>query len=392
MNAQLLEPAIQEFIDQNIGADVAKLAFQKNPFDGISWQEILKQIASKTKSKTKLPSFFEAKNMIYPSKISVEQTSSEVTAKYKSSLVSGDKLLDATGGFGIDSFFFSKTVSNVIHCEINPELSTIVRHNFKQLKAENIDCFAKDSLEFLEENNLFFDWIYIDPSRRNEHKGKVFMLADCLPNVPELQEIYWKYTHKLLLKTAPLLDIAAGLSELKNVKTIHIVAVNNEVKELLWEIEKDYTDFVKIKAINLGKNTPEFFEFEHTSHPISVLYKTPQKYLYEPNSAIMKSGGFDQVAAQFNLGKLHQNSHLYTSNEIIDFPGRVFEIQKQFGYQKNDIKTHLSGNKINVSTRNFPETVEQLRKKWRLSDGGTDYCFFTTDLNNAKIVLLCKKI
>ena len=392
MNAQLLEPTIQEFIDQNIGADVAKLAFQKNPFEGISWQEILNQIASKTKSKTKLPNFFETKNIIYPSKVSVEQTSSEITAKYKSSLVSGDKLLDATGGFGVDSFFFSKAVSKVIHCEINPELSTIVSHNFKQLKAENIDCFAKDSLEFLEENNLFFDWIYIDPSRRNEHKGKVFMLADCLPNVPEMQETYWKYTNKILLKTAPLLDIAAGLSELKNVKKIHIVAVNNEVKELLWEIEKDYTDFVQIKAINLGKNTPEVFEFELSSHPITVLYNAPQKYLYEPNSAIMKSGGFDQVAAQFNLGKLHQNSHLYTSDEIIDFPGRVFEIQKQFGYQKNDMKTHLSGNKINISTRNFPETVEQLRKKWRLSDGGTDYCFFTTDLNNAKIVLLCTKI
>lgn len=388
---EILNSEIQSYIYEKTGSDISKLAFQKNPFPEIDFKIILNQIEARTKSKEKLPTWFTSKNIIYPNKISVEQTSSEVTAKYKSEIVSGENLIDLSGGFGVDAFYFSKKINQVIHCEINQELSKIVADNFEQLKSNNINCISGDSSEIIENLNQKFDWIYIDPSRRNDTKGKVFMLKDCLPNVPELQDFYFQYTHNILIKTAPILDITAGLSELKNVKTIHIVAVDNEVKELLWEIEKDFQKDVTIKTINFNKEENQFFQFNINSENYASL-GLPQKYLYEPNSAIMKSGGFIEVAAQFSLDKLHQNSHLYTSDELIEFPGRVFQIDKIIDYSKKEIHSNLSNQKANVTTRNFPDSVETIRKKWKIKDGGTVYCFFTTDKNDTKIVLLCTKI
>ena len=388
---QLLQNEIQLFINQNIGKKSSVLALQKNPFPSIDFKLIINQIEAKSKAKDKLPTWFNSQNCIYPSKISVEQTSSETTAQYKASLVSGTSLLDATGGFGIDDYYFSKKIKSVIHCELNSELSTIVKHNYKTLKVNNIDCIIGDSTEILASLNRQFEYIYIDPSRRNDQKGKVFMLKDCLPNVPDLLEYYFKYTSNILIKTAPILDITSGLNELKNVKRIHIVAVDNEVKELLWEIEKNYSNTITIKTFNSNKQNNELFEFQLNNNIYSN-YSLPKKYLLEPNSAIMKSGGFNEISHQFNIEKLNVNSHLYTSDGLIDFPGRIFEVIQNIPYSKNEMKKFLQGTKANVTTRNFPDTVENIRKKWKINDGGLTYCFFTTDKNENKIVLICNKI
>lgn len=392
MDFPILNPSIQEFIQKQIGVSVATLALQKNPFPDVDWITILNQIEAKSKSKEKLPTWFKTENIIYPSKISVEQTSSESTAQYKSSLIEGKNLIDLTGGFGVDDFYFAKQFINVTHCEINTELSEIVKHNFEQLGVANINCIAGDSFGILETLPTKWDWMYIDPSRRNDAKGKVFMLKDCLPNVPENLNSYFEKSNAILIKTAPLLDIAAGLSELQNVKTIHIVALENEVKELLWEVHKNYSGAITIKTVNLTKETNAVFEFKLNEDQAETNYSLPKRYLYEPNSAIMKSGGFDAISLQFQLDKLHKHSHLYTSNELIDFPGRIFEIQQAIPYSKKEIKTHLENSKHNITTRNFPETVEVIRKKWKIKDGGNSYCFFTTDMNNDKIVLICAKI
>jgi hypothetical protein len=388
----ILDTEIQEFIDENLEVPISKLALQKNPFPTIEWITILNQIEAKTKSKDKLPTWFNTKNIIYPSKISVEQTSSEKTATYKSTLVSGEKLIDLTGGFGVDDYYFAKKIIAVTHCEINPALSSIVKHNFEQLNTKNISCYPADSLETLKSLNTKWDWIYIDPSRRNDAKGKVFMLKDCLPNVPDNLDYYFKNSNAILIKTAPLLDLSAGLSELKHVQTIHIVAVDNEVKELLWELHKDYLGETTIKTVNILKDKTDFFEFVFNKQGVIPSYALPQKYLYEPNSAIMKSGGFDEIAVFFSLNKLHKHSHLYTSQEKIEFPGRIFEIQNCFSYSKTEMKNFLSNTKANITTRNFPDTVETIRKKWKIKEGGNIYCFFTTDENNNKIVLICNKI
>ena len=193
MDNSLLNKEVQEFIDANIGSDSTKLALAKNPFPTLLWTAILNQIAVKTKIKEKLPTFFSTPYLLYPSKISSEQTSSEKTAKYKSELVSGELLIDLTGGFGVDDYYFSKRIKKVIHCEIDSSLSKIVAHNFKTLKALNIDCLQGDSVEILKTIHQEIDWIYIDPSRRNSDKGKVFMLKDCTPNVPELLDFPPKF-------------------------------------------------------------------------------------------------------------------------------------------------------------------------------------------------------
>ncbi len=392
MNTSILSKNIQDFITLNSSESITKLALQKNPFPDVEWILILNQIEAKAKAKDKLPTWFSTENIIYPSKISVEQTSSEKTAAYKASLISGESLIDLTGGFGVDDYYFSKQFKTITHCEINEDLSAIVKHNFKQLGVENCSFYADDSANVLNNSNQKFDWIYIDPSRRNDAKGKVFMLKDCLPNVPESLDFYFEKADSILIKTAPLLDISAGLSELKFVKNIHIIALENEVKELLFEIHKNYSGSITLKTANILKDKIETFEFVLGDDIPFPTYHLPQKYLYEANSAIMKSGGFDEVSTIFQINKLHKHSHLYTSEDLIEFPGRRFEIEKVISYSKNEMKTELLNQQANVTTRNFPETVENIRKKWKIKNGGNIYCFFTTDKNESKIVLICRKI
>ncbi|WP_417369306.1 THUMP-like domain-containing protein [Flavobacterium beibuense] len=391
MPLTILSPQVQEFILQNTNTDVSKLALQKNPFPDVEWTDILNQIAARQKAKDKLPTWFESSNIIYPSKVSVEQTSSEITAQYKASLVSGESLIDLTGGFGVDDYYFAKTISKVAHCEMNEQLSQIVAHNISNMGVNNIQCYTGDSLNTLTGLKQQWDWIYIDPSRRSDVKGKVFMLKDCLPNVPELLDTYFNYSSNILIKTAPLLDIAAGLSELHSVKEIYITALNNEVKELLWHIEKGFTGIPAIHAVNLSKDgEPEIFTTTVEDEP-DASYSLPQQYLYEPNSAIMKSGSFNDVAKQFNLYKLHRHTQLYTSDTLIDFPGRKFVINEIVPYGKTEMKKYATGQKMNITVRNFPISVEEIRKKWKIKDGGDTYAFFTTDKDNNKLMLICSK-
>ncbi len=390
MLPHILNPEIQKFIRESTGKPVAQLALQKNPFPFADWTVILNQIAAREKAKDKLPTWFAAQNIIYPSKISVEQTSSETAARYKANLISGNSLIDLTGGFGIDDYYFAKQVKEVTHCEMNLELSAIAAHNFEALGTGNITCVPGDSLEALKFLNRQWDWIYVDPSRRNDAKGKVFMLHDCLPNIPALLDTYFRYSRNIMIKTAPILDIAAGMSELHSVKAIHIVALNNEVKELLWLLEKNFTGIPMLHAVNLLKDGEEVFTTPIDNDPEPV-FSMPQKYLYEPNSAIMKSGMFNAVASVYNVKKLHWHTHLYTSDDIIDFPGRKFVIHEIIPYQKAAMK-QLERKKMNITTRNFPLQVEELRKKWKIKDGGDGFAFFCTDMKNEKIVLLCAKI
>lgn len=387
----LLSPEIQAYIDQNIGTNLSQLALQKNPFPAIDFKLIINQIEAKAKSRDKLPTWFNTQNILYPAKISIEQTSSEITAQYKAHLVNGNSLIDLTGGFGVDDYYFSKKMNRVVHCEINTELGDIVQYNFQQLQAKNISCYAGDSLTILQQLNQKFDWMYIDPSRRSDSKGKVFMLKDCLPNVPQLLHTYLQYSSKILIKTAPILDISAGLAELDNVTEIHIIAVENEVKELLWLIDKEADQSCIVKTINLTKGKQQSVDFSYPFQAVAH-FDLPKKYLFEPNAALMKSGAFDEIAVQFSLSKLNKNAHLYTSASVIDFPGRVFEIKHCIDFNKKNMKAFVEGKQAHITVRHFPESVEMLRKKWKIKEGGDLYSFFTTNATNDKIVLLCAKI
>ncbi len=387
----MLNSDVQEFINANLNTNIIQLALTKNPFPEIEYTAIINQIKAKQKSKEKLPLWFNTPNIIFPSKISVEQTSSEKTAEYKSKIISGTSLIDLSGGFGIDDYYFSKKIKSVTHCEINSELSEIVAYNFNVLNTVNITCINKNSTDYLNEINEVFDWIYIDPSRRNETKGKVFMFKDCEPYVPNLLPLYFSKSNNILIKTAPLLDLQAGIEELKHVKKIHIVAVKNEVKELLWEIKKDYDGDVSIISVNIDKDKQDVVETIY-QEDYEVVFSLPLNYIYEPNASLLKSGNFNAISEKYKCKKLHKHSHLYTSNSIINFPGRSFKIENIISLQKNEVKEHLFGKKLNISTRNFPIKVEDLKKKYKIKDGGTTFVFFTTNIDNKKIALICTKI
>ncbi|MEC7770214.1 MAG: class I SAM-dependent methyltransferase [Bacteroidota bacterium] len=364
----------------------------KPVFEGISQKELTEQIEAKKKCKDKLPTWFISSNIYYPNKLNIEQTSSEITAAYKAEIVSGKSLVDLTGGFGVDSYFFSKKIDQVFHCEINQELSGIANHNFKVLGQENIQCSSEDGVEFLKKSTDSFDWIYVDPSRRNDKKGKVFLLEDCLPNLPEHLPLLFKKTQHILVKTSPLLDIKMGITALNFVKEVHVVAIQNEVKELLFVLEKEYMGSIQIKTINLLPEQRDIFNFElEEEQDAQIHFGEPLSYLYEPNTAILKSGGFKSVAKAHGLVKLHPHSHLYTADNIIDFPGRRFEIHQVLPYSKKSLKT-LAVSKANITTRNFPLSVAEIRKKHNIKDGGNRYLFFTKTIDDALLVLDCEKV
>lgn len=391
MNPYILHKEVQEFINQNLKSDITKLILKGSPFANISVQELANQIIAKQKSLTKLPTWFNTENIYYPPKISIEQTSSEITAQYKSSLISGDKIIDITGGFGIDCFYFSKQFKVVTHCEINEDLSTIVKHNYQQLKVNNVSTFSGNGLDYLKNNNEIYNVIYVDPSRRNDTKGKVFLFKDCLPYVPPKIDFFFTKAKHILIKVSPILDIKNTIKDLKNVKEVHIVAINNDVKELLFLLEKDYEKEIKIKTINFVKKHTQEFEFIF-NHKIDSTYSEPLTYLYEPNAAILKSGGFHQISNQLEVFKLHQHSHLYTSNHLIDFPGRCFKIEDVMNYDKKKLRKILPNKKANITSRNFPKTVAQFRKETKINDGGEIFIFLTTDLDNNHKLVICKKV
>ena len=390
MNLAILKPEVQEFISKNLKIEITKIILKGSPFEDIESKELANQILAKKKSEKKLPTWFSCKDIYYPNKISIEQTSSELTAAFKAKIVTGNSIIDITGGFGVDSFYFSKQFKKVIHCEINSELSTIVTHNYQQLNSKNIETNAINGFDFLKETNHTFDCIYVDPSRRSDVKGKVFLLKDCLPYIPPKIDFFFTKANQILIKVSPILDITNTINELKNVKSVHIVAVHNEVKELLFLLEKNYAESTNIIAVNIGKSKTDEFSFEYQSKETSN-FSEPLTYLYEPNSAILKSGGFHQISNKYNVHKLEENSHLYTSESFIDFPGRAFKIVDILSYDKKKLKKRFSKSKANITTRNFPKTVAQIRKEINIKDGGADYLFFTTTANKNLKVIICQK-
>jgi hypothetical protein len=392
LNKAILNIEIQDFISKNIDSDITAILLKGTQFPLVETKEIIEQIESKKKCEHKLPTWFQTKNIYYPNKLNIEQTSSEITASYKSKLMNGTSIIDLTGGFGVDCYYFSKHFEQVIYCELNKQLSELVAYNCKKLNIYNIETHAVDGVQHLIETNKSYDWVYVDPSRRNDSKGKVFFLKDCLPNIPQHLDTIFKCTKNVMVKTSPLLDLSVGISELKFVKAIHVVAVNNEVKELLWVLEQGFTNGITINTVNIKKGEEIHFDFllEDEKNQESK-YSNPLTYLYEPNAAILKAGAFNSITKQHDVFKLQKHSHLYTSEHLIGFPGRRFKIEQILAYNIKSIK-NLGLKKANITTRNFPETVQQIRKKLNLKDGGESYLFFTTDYNSNKLVIITTKI
>jgi len=385
LNKHILDSSVQEYIYSNLNADVHKIAMAKSPFRDITAMELAGQIAARRKCIKKLPTWFTTAGIYYPPLLSVEQCSSEITASYKAKLTAGNNLIDLTGGYGVDSYYFAKRNNKVIHCEINSELSAIAEYNSGPLQQHNTHFVCTDGITCIQKHDDDFDTIYIDPARRS-NSGKVFMLKDCTPNVIDHLDLLLSRCSQLLIKTAPLLDITAGLKELKNVAEIHIVSIRNECKELVWLLKKEHTGPVKIICAAL--NTIEKkFSFFRDEEQIPATLSSPQSgdYLYEPDAALLKSGAFNHIANTYGLQKLHSQTQLYVSAELKpEFPGRIFKIEEVLS--AGDIKKNknLSGN---VIVRNFPGEAAALVRKYQIKPDDNLFMIFSQSSGDKKIVI-----
>jgi hypothetical protein len=398
-----LTDAEKAFVRENLTADVRSLLLRSHPA-GMDIRKLVAQVLARQKARDKLPAWYATYALIFPPVLSVEQASSERTAHYKASLVQGALLVDVTGGMGVDTWAFSQVMERVVYVEQRPELVEHARHNLPLLGVTNAEFLMGDGLRMLGEITASSpeekaDWLYLDPHRRDEQGGKVVKLNDCDPDItqPGVLDRLLQYTHKILVKVSPLLDIDLALKQLANrVETVHIVAIQGEVKELLFVVGNQVIDKIDVEfnTVNLLPDTVVGLQFRWQEElTATVDFGNPQTYLYEPNAAVLKAGAFRLVATRFGLIKLAPNSHLYTSDTLKpDFPGRLFILKAIIKPDKNTLKKHIPDLKANLTTRNFPQTVAELRKKLSLREGGSVYILATTLLNGDKRLLITQKV
>ena len=393
-NKYSLSEAEKSFIKSHQNDEVTTLLLQAKKYPNLNIPALVLQIKARQKAKLKLPEWFENEDVIFPKMLSVEQCSSEITAKFKANLVSGDTLIDLTGGMGVDIAYMSKNFKKAFYFEQNADLLDVTKYNFEQLGIENVEFLEGDSIFYLKNNILDSSWIYLDPHRRDDTGSKVVRLQDCEPNILAIKDLLFEYTDNILLKASPMLDIDLAILDLGNVSQVYIIAVENEVKEVLFHLEKHKSDEVILNAVNLTKNNSTTLTFNKSEEKnASIKLSSPKQYLYEPNAAIMKSGGFRFVAQHCDLQKIAPHSHLYTSEDLVEnFQGRIFKIVAVCKLDKKEISKYLTDKKANITIRNFPLTVQQIRDKLKLSDGGNEYLFATTDAQNQKIVIICVKV
>ncbi len=402
-----MNTATRDFIESHLKDDVHQLALQKFP-DDVDKTLVLNQIEARQLLQKKVPSWASNPDLLFPKHLSIEQCSSELTAKYKASIINGgDVFVDLTGGLGIDSFFLSEKFKTSYYVENQKELCDLAEHNFAVL-GRKITVVNEDSESFLSKNQDF-DLIFIDPARRDVYNRKMVSLHDCSPDVVKLVETFPETSSRkpsFLIKASPMLDISLITNELQNISEIHIVSVRNECKEILIKIEPGFDGEIKYFCVNLQNDTvistavkrsgEISFEFSESTEnsAVSTFAPTIKRYLYEPNASLMKSGAFKLISQRFAIDKLHVNSHLYTSDNLIsDFPGRIFEVVGFAPFNKKVKKELLKDiTEASVATRNFPLSANELRKNLNLKESDKNYVFGTTLIGEKKVMILCKKI
>ncbi|MHA6727648.1 THUMP-like domain-containing protein [Chryseobacterium sp. A301] len=375
----LLDPEVQLFIDTHSNEDLRSLMLKKSPFEKVSMREIVVQIKGRQIAAKKYP-FLRTEGIVFPEHLNLEQSSSLATAEYKSRGRKGESFLDLTLGFGIDPLFLSKDFTRRVLIERDSALIEIVKHNWKVLGRE-AEFKTGDLHDFLSHSNESFDLIYLDPARRDAQKKKVFLLEDLSPNLVEIQSLLLKRSKKILVKLSPLIDLTYLTEVLEKVSKIEIVAVKNEVKEVLVHMEQEFgEESVLFKCVNLESGEPDF-TFTREDAECTPIYGEPKEYIYIPNNALLKSGAFSHIANVFGLEKLAKNTHLYTSTRLVkDFPGRVLRMEI------TDPSKLPKGSQFNIISKNHPLKPEEIKKKYKLKDGGVNYLIFTQS-GKGKIVL-----
>ena len=376
---KLSNKEIQNYINANLNTDLHTLLLKKSPFPEVSMHEIVQQIKGKQVAERKFP-FLLKEGILFPPQLNLEQSSSEKTALYKSGILKGNTFIDLTSGFGIDAYYLSQNFNDVTLIEQNAELLEIVTHNWNTLGRQA--RFINKKLEdFLEENKEHFDVIYLDPARRDQQKNKVFLLEDLSPDILEIQTKLRSISDQVVIKLSPLIDLKYLVSVLDGISRIDIIALKNDVKEVVVFLSNENTEKIICHCVNIESVESAFtFRFGEEENAESE-YSEPEKYIYIPNNSILKAGVFNLISQKFGLKKLHPNSHFYTSNEKKgDFPGRILEVELV------DSKNIKKKEQYNIISKNYPLKPEEIKKKYGLKDGGDQYLIFTQS-KKGKIIL-----
>ncbi|WP_142722906.1 class I SAM-dependent methyltransferase [Chryseobacterium sp. ON_d1] len=376
---KLINKEIQNYINANLNTDLHTLLLKKSPFPEVSMHEIVQQIKGKQVAEKKFP-FLLKEGIVFPPQLNLEQSSSEKTALYKSEILNGNTFIDLTSGFGIDAYYLSQNFDDITLIEQNTELLEIVEHNWNILgrRAKFINRKLED---FLAENKENFDVIYLDPARRDQHKNKVFLLEDLSPDILEIQEKLQSVSSLVVIKLSPLIDLKYLISVLPGISRIDIIAVKNDVKEVVVFLSNENTAKMICNCVNLESRESAFSFIFGEEETAQSDYSEPEKYIYIPNNTILKAGVFNLISQKFGLKKLHPNSHLYTSGErITNFPGRIFEMEIV------DSKSIKKKGQFNIIAKNYPLKPEEIKKKYSLKDGGDHYLIFTQS-KKGKIIL-----
>lgn len=397
--AYIYGEAVRKFVEKHRLDDVRELALRGNIFSGIDKETALRQIAGWQIARKKLPLWAETEGVAYPCHLSMEQCSSQMTAEYKRDIINGEhgSMADLTGGFGVDCTVIGRTFERVTFVERNAELCELARRNLPLLGVASPYIICEDCVAALAALP-HHDFLMIDPARRDANGARTVSIAGCTPDVSEINDLLLEKATTVLVKLSPMLDLQSVERDLKGVSEVHIVSVGGECKEILALLRKDAADggSVRYHCVNIvGEAVFDISYTKDEERRAACHYAaTPGAYLYEPNASIMKGGGFKTVAQRYGLEKLHPNSHLYTSDSWVDgFPGRAFAIKGWTTFSKQGVRKMLGGvKKANVAVRNFPETVQALRKRLGLADGGSLYLFATTLADNTHALVICEKV
>ena len=446
-----MNQATAAFIRSNADGDVRQLARRGTKDPEVDLTFALDQIAGRQTARKKLPSWAAVEGIVYPPHLSMEQCSSEQTARYKAGVAGrGRRLVDLTGGFGVDFSFMAQGFAEAVYVERQPALCDIARQNFGVLGLRQAEVVCADSEDYLRQMAPV-DLIYIDPARRDSHGGRTYGISDCTPDVVALMPLLTAKADRVIIKLSPMLDWRKAVSDLgeQYVGEVHIVSVGNECKEMVVETKQTLKTLKTLKTLQthprplpVGRGvitsiacvnilSDDYIQTFHSALPSSSNngveaslpsssnygveaglpcsgnYSPPYRegpeglvgllglglFLYEPNASIMKAGCFAELSQHYGIAPVARDSHLFVSADEVDgFPGRTFVIDAVTTLNKRDLKVHLAGvRQANITVRNFPLTVAELRKRLKLSEGGSTYIFATTLANGEKVLLICSK-
>ena len=404
-----LTETLRNFIREHAGDDPSVLLLSASRYKDIDVKIAVGQIRARSQIKDKLPTWNSDERLFFPSTLAAEQCSSEITALYKQRFIkSSDCLCDLTGGLGVDAYFFSQKARCVIYIEKEKEYCEAAQYNMEILGASGVRVINADATGVVINNDCrLYDVnvYYIDPARRGEGNKRLFAINDCEPNLNKIWPLLLEKYCKIIVKLSPMLDITQVLSQLPGVCEVHVVSVKNECKELLLvagksSCEKSDTQIICVNYTTSGEEQDFRFTLQEEQFAgiqnsfVAGLSKGVGRYIYEPNSSILKAGAYKSVALRCDVDKLHVSSHLYTSDHLVSsFPGRIFEVEEVIPFGSRICKAlALQIPQANISVRNFPLSVEELRKRTRITDGGDAYLFATTLSDNRKVLIKCRKV